>query len=67
MQVAPAIFYVMANPINYAQNSGFPSVISWRAVDFHYTQNDYQINSETIFGSVIPPPKLPNLIPNAIR
>ena len=23
----------MANPINYTQNSGFPSVISWSAVD----------------------------------
>ena len=31
------MFYVMANrpnPINYTQNSGFPSVISWRAVDY---------------------------------
>ena len=26
--------YVMANPINeYTRNSGFPSVISWRAMD----------------------------------
>ena len=30
----PIFFYVMANPVNDAQNSGFPSVISWRAADY---------------------------------
>ena len=32
--IPPECFYVMANPISYTQNSGFPSVISWRAVDY---------------------------------
>ena len=27
-------FDEMANPINYTQNSGFPSVISWGVMDY---------------------------------
>ena len=34
---------------------------------YHYTQKDYQINSKNNFGSGIPPPELPNIIPTAIR
>ena len=30
----PELLHVMANPINYTQNSGFPSVTSWHAVDY---------------------------------
>ena len=33
---------------------------------YHYTQKDYRINSKKI-GSVIPPPKLPNIIARTFR
>ena len=41
----PAFFYVMANPIHYTQNSGFPSVTSWRAVDYMKIMCEPQISS----------------------
>ena len=49
--ISPGIVYVMANPINYTQISGFPSVISWRAVDYmNFCDEPKIITPDGFFG-----------------
>ena len=42
-------FYVMNNPMKYTQNSGFPSVISWSAVDYMKLCNEPKSDPPRIF------------------